>query len=348
MQSTFIVKVQPFFVSLVFVLAPALCGQAQTPANKGGVSAPGAGGYTSDYGSDYGVGAARRESRREPVTVIGFKSRTVGGTPKPWAGLRFAELLSHQLQPVMGKAPSTAAVAQMLASQRVRAQDVACPIDDRKVASAPAIVALRSQAAWKNRFPLLVMGDVMLNGEPTGVNSRVTIRLRAVRNVPGFVGPASAIVTVEAAAREWAQLPSRTALALLDEMKIKLTEDERIGFLRDASPLQPAATAERLKAEQQLGDAIAAAIDSQVLQLGPTTAKPAVAPTLVSLRTAAQRGAAAQQLLKPVLRLSPAVTMRDGDAMAQIVRNAQSWKVYVNAVAGTAQRRLRILAARKR
>jgi hypothetical protein len=87
-------------------LIAALCGTV-SPAGAAtntapGVAAPGAGGYGSDYGSDFGVGRATRISGRQPITVIGLHAKTVGGTPLPWLGLRFGDALACAWMPLWG------------------------------------------------------------------------------------------------------------------------------------------------------------------------------------------------------------------------------------------------------
>jgi len=304
----------------LFVLIAAPCFAAEQQS-----TAPSGGGYSSDFGSDFGVGVGQA-GVREPIAVVGFSGQSPRGA-LPWIGLRFADLMSQRLMPLTGNAPSTPSLTQFMASRGLRAQDIVCPPN----ANTTAISVLKNDVAWRKRARLVLMGDVTLSGIDaavaapqaasfTGENATLTVRFRVVRTRDAALSP---IITVIAPAREWGQLPARSALALLDAMRIKLSEDERASLLRAASPLTPNVSSARLRAEQQLGEGVAAALDSRVL-----TGKS-------NWRAAVTRGDAALKLLRPLQQNAPG-----GDA-GQIAASAKNWMLYAATTTTSARARLR-------
>jgi hypothetical protein len=300
------------------------------------VAPPNAGGYSSDYGSDFGVGAILRTQKREPVAVVSIRGQRSNSTTLPWLGVRFAAMLSEKLTAPMKRTASPTNIMRLLAANGIRSYETRLPPNASSARSNRALAVIRSNATYR-AFPLLVVGDVTLQGEMNKPNSKLTIRLRAIRNDKA-ASAASDIVTLSAPSSEWAQLPARSALALLDNMQIVLIEDERIEFLREASPLQPPSSNNRIQAESALGTAIAAALDSQSLQVQAQRTA-AVPQRAVLLRQAATRGNEGQRLLRTVLSRSDAATIQDGTAMTQLVQAARRWRAYVDSVATAARRK---------
>jgi len=319
------------YSGVLFVVALSISPCYAAPAQS---SAPSAGGYSSDNGSDFGVGLNRNSNGREPIAVLGLGGKSMRGAV-PWIGLRLSELLAQKLAPVMGDAPSTANVAQFLAARGLRAGDFSCPQN----AGGAVFSALKKDAIWKKRVGLAVMGDVTLSGIAHGKgalqaasfaneNATLTIRLRAIRLADSTFSP---VVTIAAPAREWAQIPARTALAILDSLGVSLSEDERTNLVRDASPLSANATSERLRAEQRLGEGIAAALDCRVLS-GKSNKE--------NWRAAALRGETALEILRTIGKTRPQIG--DKNAAAQIAASAKNWISY----AATTTKSARLRAAR--
>lgn len=337
-------------LKLMFLAASPIAARAAEPSP----AAPGAGGYASDYGSDYGVGRTRRPVIRQPVAVIGLRARTMGGTLQPWAGLRFGDALSRRLEPLMGRAPSSGALARTLAANGMRAQDVGSPwprtarsaLAQRALTILQPILqpAMRLQPASAvapdeadaadvplERSALTLLGDMVLGGPITqpGASLSVTVSVLRVWDAPSRpdgIGIETVLpaVTVQAPARDWAQLPARTALAVLDGLQIALTENERVALLRDASPLMPAATARRLTMERRLGEAVAAAIDARCAQMQSRRATSSSARRRL-LSRAVQQGKRALKELRLVAASPVPTGAAERAAMVALARSARDW-----------------------
>jgi hypothetical protein len=300
-----------------------------------------AGGYNSDFGSDYGVGLAHHITGREATAVAGFHGRSGNGVDIPWLGLRFGELLSEQLAPVLGAAPATWRIDQALAAHGVHPAQAGCPPEEGDMANLPALRALRANLTFKRRSLCLVLGEITASGlsphqsstaaavalmRPTTV---LTVRARVLRNLPHTVVAASHIVTVRAPGREWAQMPARVALALIDDMGVSLGDDERIALVRAASPLLAAASSLRVRCEVRLGDAAAAALGCKEAQ------------AKLSAAAYAARAHSVQAELRRVAALPAQRSMRDGDALVRIHRSALAWLSYANGLTAAPKHRRR-------
>jgi hypothetical protein len=131
---------------------------------------------------------------------------------------------------------------------------------------------------------------------------------------------------LQASLREWAQLPARTTLAVLDAMKITLDEDERVALLREASPLMPFATPARMATERRLGAAVEAAIEAQVLreQYG-RTATSKLKQRQFLLARAVQQGDLAEREFGAIARMPVPKPAENGPCNMEIVRTAREW-----------------------
>lgn len=320
-------------------------------------AAPSAGGYNSNFGSDYGVGRARRAVGRQPIEIVGLRAKTRGGTLVPWVGLRFGEALSNRLAPLMGRAASPGATARRLASSGVRVQDIGCPFPatsaqsgvwfsfsnqttaSRKASPERALAVLqgaRSRAgdveligtgAIGSRDSLVLFGDIVLDGPIERSTSSLTISVRVVRSdaaQPGRAELVMPLVKLQAPARDWAQLPSRTALAVLDALQITLKDDERVRLVRDASPLMPQASSARLRLEQKLGSAAAQVIDARSLQAQAARATNVAMRRRLTTQAATLRARAIADL-RSVAKTPIPAAKSERAAFAEITRSARSW-----------------------
>jgi hypothetical protein len=227
-----------------------------------------------------------------------------------------------------------------------------CPAEEADTLGLPALVQLRGENEWRKRSDIVVLGDVMVKGvssQATPVaqadalmrdGASLTIRVRALRNRPQSLVIASNIVTVTAPAREWAQLPARVALALLDDMRVTISEDERSDFLRDASPLLSSASQVRVRTESRFGTAVALALDAQVFNVRAREARSAPEKAAV-WRQALTSGETAQRQLRQLIKRPAASTIRDGDIFASMNESARNWLAYAQAASGTARRNLK-------
>jgi hypothetical protein len=351
-----------FVVKLPFLAFSLLCSTA-LPVGAATTQAPGAGGYGSDYGSDFGVGRATRISGRQPITVIGLHARTVGGTPQPWLGLRFGDALAHRLNSFVGRAMPRTEVTRLLLGSNLRPQDVGSgsgqalttgarraldilrrrmqqqSINGVNLVSTPA--GTRLPASTQN-MPLqfALVGDVVLNGALTQPESTLTISVRVARYNASVSEAATPVITLRAQAREWAQLPARTTLAVLDALSVPLNEDERTALLREASPLMPAATPARLAAERRLGEAVTAAIEAQWL-LGQSQLAVEAPLKRTLLARSVQQGAVALQGLRSAAALPASTLPGERPVFAELQRSAQSWLPVTQTTVRTSQASLR-------
>jgi hypothetical protein len=185
---------------------------------------------------------------------------------------------------LMGRSLSRPEVARRLAGGQLRPHEVGCgtarilPVGARRaldilrgrggdeaVNGVELISARPAAGSGKVPFSLALVGDITLNGPLSQAGSTLSVSVRVARYGPTFSDAVTPIITLRAPARDWAQLPARTTLAVLDALSVQLNEDERIDLLRDASPLMPAASAARLAAEQRLGQAMVAGVEAQWL-----------------------------------------------------------------------------------
>lgn len=338
------------FALFSFLLLPASPVAAQKTTSTT-AAAPGAGGYNTDFGTDFGVGKRIKVAGREPAVAVGFKGKTPTGSI-PWIGLRFADSLSQRLEPVMGRTMPTSSPARFLATRGLRAQDLACPAENANIQKIPALVALRADSQWRKRSDIVLLGEVLVKGVSSNATpvaqadalmrdgATLTVRVRALRNRPGSLVSASNIVVVQAPGREWGQLPARVALALLDDMRVTITEDERSDLLRDASPLLTSASQTRVRTESRFGAAIAEALDSQVLNAKARAATTA-AQRLDLSRQALLSGQTAQRDLRQLINRPAAATIRDGDIFASMNESARGWLAFAVTATATAQRNLK-------
>ncbi|HEX8551743.1 MAG TPA: hypothetical protein VF681_09335 [Abditibacteriaceae bacterium] len=314
------------FLPMVALVVPLCCFSAQAQ------NAPNAGGYAGENGSDFGVGRTVVKGVREPIAVVGFSARTSGGTALPWLGLRFADELSNVLRAPMRASAKSDGVAQWFAARDVRfwqAGDWKNSTLGGKPQLPPAARALSSTPTYRSSFPLWIVGEAVVRGVPSSLDSTVRLQLRAVRWQNNGLTAASSPVALEAPLREWPQLPTRAALALLDGLRVPLTEEERTSFLRAASPLQPPATAQQLSSEIALGTMQFSALESQVLSRKSARA---------DLLAAKAHGRTAVRALR--------VTLKSSDQ--KMAARARSWQAYVLAAARVAETRARAAASRKR
>jgi hypothetical protein len=310
-------------------------------------SAPGAGGYTSDYGSDYGVGLSQSGRHlppgRQPIAVIGLRAITVAGTPQPWIGLRFGDELARRLDAFMGTAPAASSLSRILALRGLRVQDIGI-LDPQNAGPPQRALALLKGGTARSRFSLALFGDVILGGPASNPGTPVTIRVHVARLVSGGAEPVTPLVLLQASWREWAQLPARTALAVLDAMKISLDEDERTALLREASPLMPFATPARMATEQRLGQAVAAAIESHVLQEQYRRTAPSnFAQRHFLLARAFQQGDLAVRELRAIARMPVSARATNGNSTVNIVRTAKEWLPSTAATTRRSHLQLKIL-----
>lgn len=291
---------------------------------------PNAGGYAGDFGSDFGVGRATPKGIREPVVVAGVRS-TVNGKNVPWLGVRFADELAQQLRAPMRKSADASGVAQFLAARRIASWQVA---PDPASAAPSAAHALHTWPAYR-AIPLVIVGEIALSGKENAPSTSLRIRLRALRWEKSTLHAASADVLLSATLGEWPQLPSRAALSLLDALQVPLIEDERTVMLRDASPLQPPATALRLRAERLAGQMQYQALRCQFLSQAVRGEQAFARVTRV--RTAKAYGDAARQALTALKKLKltgDAVTLRE---------TPSHWQAYVFSVSRAANTRFQAL-----
>lgn len=293
---------------------------------------PSGGGYAGDFGSDFGVGKAEPKGVREPVVVAGLRSMVYGKT-EPWLGLRFADELAVQLRTPMRKSVDASGVAQFLAARRVASWQVGANADS---ATPSAANALRTWPAYRN-IPLIVVGKISLNGKETAPGTVVRIQLRALRWDKSALRAASGDVTLTATMGEWPQLPTRAALALLDALAVPLIEDERIEMLRLASPLQPPASAQRLRTEKLAGEMQYEALRCQYLS--QAQGGEAVYARAARVKAAKACGAAARHALAELKRLK--IT---GDAPS-LRETPTHWQAYVFSVSRLANARFQALPA---
>ncbi|HEX8235286.1 MAG TPA: hypothetical protein VF600_04975 [Abditibacteriaceae bacterium] len=329
------------FPLLLFVLA-LLCNTVP-PAAAATNQAPGAGGYGSDYGSDFGVGRAGRINGRQPITVIGLHARTVGGTAQPWLGLRFGDALAQRLDAFMGRSlPRTEVTrrllrgnlrpqevgggsSQGLSSSARRALDILRRRTPQQSVNGVELVSTRAVTPTRNApLQFALFGDVTLNGALTQPNSTLTVQVRVARYNANISEAATPLITLRAAAREWAQLPARTTLAVLDTLSVPINEDERTALLREASPLMPSATPARLAAEQRLGQAMAAAIEAQWL-LGQSQLAIAAPEKRALLGRSVQQGTAALAGLRGAAAFPASTQPGERFVFAELRRSAQNW-----------------------
>jgi hypothetical protein len=236
------------------------------PAGTSQTAAPAGGGYTGDFGSDFGVGQSVPRGLREPFVVMGIRG-VANGKNAPWLGLRLADELARALRAPMRRSADAAGVSQFLAERGVSAWQVSpSPTSDAERAAH----ALRTWPTYRT-FPLLVVGEVTLRGKENAPTSTLQVRVRALRWEKSLLRAASDEVGLQARLGEWPQLPARTSLALLDALQVPLIEDERISFLRTASPLQPMASVARLNTEKLLGQMEYEALRCHLLNRLPRT-----------------------------------------------------------------------------
>lgn len=337
------------------VLLASTVGAVAAPNNLASSAAPGAGGYSSDFGSDYGVGQRRRAVGRQPIEVVGLRARTRGGTLQPWIGLRFGESLSNRLTPFMGRAVSSGATARRLALSGVRAPDVGCPWPQgnaksgayfslattkaSEMSSQRALAVLQASKSregevqligtgvLESRSSLLLFGDVVLDGPLGRADSAVSVTIRVVRSdlaQPDRAEIVSPVVRLQAPARDWAQLPSRTALAVLDALQIPLKDAERVQLLRDASPLMPQASPARLALEQRLGTAMSNALDARLMQAKARRTMNIAARRQLLAKVVAQQTLALRELR--VIAKSPVLAFKsERAAWSEITASARVW-----------------------
>jgi hypothetical protein len=277
-----------------------------------------------DNGSDFGVGRAEPKGIREPVAVAGIRG-VQNGQAAPWLGLRFADELANQLRAPMKKSADANAVAQFLAARRIAAWQVS-PAPTSSTPSAAN--AMRTWPAYRN-FPLVVVGEITL-GKANTPDTRLNLRLRALRWEKSALRAASPDVSLSAPLGEWPQLPARAALALLDALSVSLTEDERIAMLRAASPLQPSATTAQLASEKLLGEMQYEALRSHFLNQPPV--RETAGARALRLRAANAFGGAARKKLAALSKRSAAVRAK-----------AANWRPFVFSVSRTASARYRAL-----
>jgi hypothetical protein len=163
------------------------------------------------------------------------------------------------------------------------------------------------------------------------------VRLRALRWQNSALRVACEDVTLSATLGEWPQLPTRSALALLDALRVPLIEDERIEMLRYASPLQPPASSLRLRGEKLAGEMQYQALRCQFLNQAQRGEK-AYARAL-RVRTAKAYGSAARRTLAALKKVK-----FTGDASA-LRETPQRWQAYVFSVSRVANARFQALPA---
>ena len=308
---------------------------AITPAGAQVAAAPNAGGYAGDNGSDFGVGRAVPKGGREAVVVGGVRGMA-NDKLAPWLGLRFADLLAHELRAPMRSAADSGGVARFLAARRIPAWQV------RPTANAPLLSAANALHTWPEyrSYPLLVVGEISVRGKENSPDAVLRLRLRVLRWEKLKLRAACNDVLLSAPLGEWTQLPARASLALLDSLRVALIEDERISMLRNASPLQPRASAARLAAEKQLGqmqyEALQCHLLSQRINKETTSAR------VVRLRASSAFGSAARQKLAAWNKKKlPA-------EMAPLHATAAQWRAFVMSVSRDAAVRLQAASRAQR
>ncbi len=243
-----------------------------------------------------------------------------------------------------------------------------------------ASVAVAAKATWQRnpaqcrstgrsllaRSSLALVGDMVLGGPVTRPGSSLSVTVSVLRvwdapARPGGIGIEAVLpaVTLQAPARDWAQLPARAALAVLDALQIPLVEDERVSLLRDASPLMPAATARHLAVERRLGEAVAAAIDARAAQVQARRNAP-LALRRSLLARAIQQGRRAEKELRQVAAASGATSrgaaspgaallvsggMTERAALVGLARTAREWLAPTALIVKECRRQLRALPA---
>ena len=103
------------FFALAFCVS-ILSARAQT--------APGAGGYNSEFGTDYRVGMAKRTAEKAPIFVVGMRVRTTNGAPQNWIAPRFAAALSQKLESVLGASAPQPQIGDALAKRGLRFEKI--------------------------------------------------------------------------------------------------------------------------------------------------------------------------------------------------------------------------------
>jgi hypothetical protein len=191
-------------------------------------------------------------------------------------------------------------------------------------------------------FSLALVGDITLNGPLSQAASTLSISVRVARYGATFSDAVTPIITLRAPARDWAQLPARATLAVLDALSVQLNEDERIDLLRDASPLMPAASPARLAAEQRLGQATAAGIEAQwLLEQARRTGSAAQKRDL--LQKSVRQGNLSMQGLRAVAALAPPALPTERTSYNEMRGTAQSWLTPAGAMVRASQASLQTL-----
>lgn len=307
--------------------------------------APGAGGYNSEFGTDYRVGMARRATAKSPIFVVGMRVRTTNGVPQTWIAPRFTAALSEKLGSVLGASAPQPQIGDALARRGLRFDEIGGGAlnDAARKAAPPNALALRRallglQREYSPRLAsrggqarrdisenvpslLALAGDITLSGSLKKPSTTITVSLH-VAQLSEASQNAPATITLRAPSRDWAQLPARCVLALSDALPFPLSGEERTALLRSASPLTPAASAARLRYEQRVGAAIAEAQSAQLLF---AQVKNAPAATSGKLRKDAAAIARRTQSSLRVLASAPPLPESDRAVGKEIADSARAW-----------------------
>jgi hypothetical protein len=216
-------------------------------------------------------------------------------------------------------------------------------INGVNLVSTPAGTRLPA-SAQNTPLQFALVGDVVLNGALTQPESTLTISVRVARYNASVSEAVTPVITLRAQAREWAQLPARTTLAVLDALSVSLNEEERVALLREASPLMPAATPMRLAAERRLGEAITTAIEAQWLQ-GQSQLAVTVPAKRALLGRSVQQGTLALQRLRNAAALPASTQPGERPVFAEVQREARSWLPAAQTTVRTSQASLQLLNA---
>ena len=324
-------------------------------------TAPGAGGYNSEFGTDYRVGMAKRAAEKAPIFVVGMRVRTTNGAPQKWVAPRFAAALSEKLESVLGTSARQPQIGAALAKRGLRFDE----IGGADLQSASRVLATQnvttrnettSQSASvklrralfdleRERAPRLasrggmarrsatattpslqaLAGDIALSGALENPATMITVSLHVARvSTPrnALLVGAPTVITLRAPSRDWAQLPARCVLALSDALPFSLSSPQRNALLRSASPFMPAASTARVRYETRVGAAIIEAQNAQLLFTNAQTSPAASRKT--SLRNATALARRAQSSLR-VLANAPSLPQSDREAAKEIASSARGW-----------------------